>query len=439
MSRTQAGPADLFPPRFYARWLLALLAAVGVAISLVLTGMSLPSPAGEPGLASRLCTPGARINCDHVLASPWGKFKGMPTAMLGAGYFAAVFIWLAVVGLPNRAGRAWHAVPMALTGLGVVASAYFTFIMAVRLPVWCTWCLAAHAVNILLFAGILWTWPRRRAAAGDSPPVAEPRQPSDARALAVLIGCAGLLLCVLLGGIGWVNQIKAVQFQRLWLDATNNADYILWRHQSSPVRDIAVRPDDIALGTPDAPRVLVVFSDFECAGCREFHRNADSIEWQFHGTLRIVFKHFPMDSACNPAVEGRFHAHACDAATAAAAAALAGTPQQVIKYAKLLFDSAAGLPADPYVRLAEMAGIDGDTFASAHNGPEPARRVREDIELGRAIGVSATPAMFLDGRELSAWQILTNELNMRMDPISSLELWERLLSTPARNKPSSES
>lgn len=472
MTRSTPSTADLFPARYLARWLLALAAAVGLAICLVLTGMSLPSSGGEGGVVSsaRLCAPGERVNCDYVLASPWGRIGPLPTAVTGVAYFAALAAWFAFAGLPNRAGRLWHAVPLTLTSVGMAWSALFMYVMAAELPVWCTWCVAAHGVNLLLFAGVLLTWPRARVprahvpllqavprdgalpaepgaserpplleAVAREPPVAEPAQPSSARAAAVLASCAAVMLVVLLTGAGLVHQLNSRRFQLLWLEATNDIEYIRWRHGTAPRHDIPIRADDVTMGEADAPHVLVVFSDFECDACREFHRNAAALTSQFPAALRIVFRHFPMDAACNPAVEGRFHAFACDAAVAAAAACEAGTPDQARRYAWLLFENADRLAGRPYARLAREAGIDIAAFEAAMTGEAAAARVRQDVELARSLGARGTPAMYLDGRLLPAWRIVTTDVHPRGNPLASLELWERLLETPAKNKPGSGS
>src|SRR5438128_1768001 len=62
-----------------------------------------------------------------------------------------------------------------------------------------------------------------------------------------------------------------------------------------------------AVGPPDAPVTLVVFSDFECPFCRRFALVVDSLKL-VHPEVRIVERNFPLED---------IHHAAFDAARAA--------------------------------------------------------------------------------------------------------------------------
>jgi len=364
---------------------LVLLAFSGCAVSGILSSLSVPASKPATLLGARLCAPTARINCDYVLSSRWARVGPVPTANLGLAYFVMLAAWFLAVGLPNYGGRGWHLFPLILTACGVCVSVCFLYVMAALLPVWCTWCVAGHVVNILIFLLTVVAWPRTAPGRTDLPD--EPPYPSHARAGAVLGGSAAMALMLLLAGLAYRNQMVARRFQLEYLKATNNVEYIAWRFGQSPLQEIPIRGDDVSFGDADAPFTLVVFSDFECNNCWDFHRNVYRIISQFPGTLRCVFKSFPVSARCNPYVGRGLHYVACDAAFAAEAARVTGSVKQTHQYRRLLYENRNRFDAAPYVELARRVGLDPQAFIAAIASDEVHRRVKDDIDLGHRLGV----------------------------------------------------
>ena len=319
----------------------------------------------------------------------------------------------------GRRGRSWQVLVILLNGLGLFGSGMFIFIMS-RLPVTCTWCMAAHAMNFLLFALAMAAWfvsPR-----DDRAP-----RPTGARVAGVsLTALAGLAL-LFVAGRAYTYQRAWVHFQRLYQEATNDVDYIAWRHASAPQQQVTVRPDDVRMGPANAPHTLVIFSDFECAACAQLHDNLDGLAGTFPDALQIVLKHYPVSRSCNPHVSADLHYFACDAATAAEAARMAGESDAVLRFWSLLFRNRGRLDERPYQSLAKRAGLNLSEFESARRSDAARERVAADIALAHSLGVEETPAMFLDGRRLGAWNIVTNDLSPRPNKAETRRLWERLL------------
>ena len=409
------------------RILLPILAILGAVACGVLAAMSVPGQ-GE-ALTANWCAPTAKVDCGHVLASPYAKVGPVAAAQLGLAYFAFLAAWFGVVGVPNRAGRAWHLVPLGVIGLGLLFSAWFVYVMAVRLPVWCPWCVATHVVNALLFLATLAAWPRAARAAqpigGAAAQLSIPAYPSMTRAAAVLGSATGLAILMIVALYAFYWQTAARTYQLTYLEATNNADYIEWRWRSSPKVEIPIRPDDPALGPADAAHVAVVFSDFECSHCAALHHDAAQLVRGFPGKLRFVFKHFPMNSACNPQSR-TLHHYACDAAEAAEAARTLDAAKAE-DYRAALYSAADRLAERPYRQIATRVGLDVAAFEKALAGRESAARISEDVELGRRLGITGSGQMFLDGRRLENYRIVTRDPKSQRDAAGTRGLWERLL------------
>jgi protein-disulfide isomerase len=397
-----------------------LTALVGGAICLVLLQMG-GDRAG--GAASSLCTPTETVNCGHVLASRWSQIASMPTALVGLMYFACQFVWYLIIGIPNRRGRAWQLLVILSSGVGLLGSGFFLFVMS-QLPVWCTWCVAAHVANLLMFALAIAAW--------FVSPTGAVARPTGTRVGGVAFASLAAVGMLFLAGRAYTYQIAWIRFQRLYLEATNDVDYIAWKHATAPQRDVSVRDNYFGIGPADAPHTLVVFSDFECGQCAVLHTNLFGLSASFPDALRIVLKHYPVCRDCNEYVRADFHYFACDAAIAAEAARLVGDESSTHRYWKLLFDHRERLDERPYLSLAKMAGLHLSTFEEARRTGTARERVAADIELAHALGVEGTPAMFLDGRRLTTWNIMTDDLSPRPEKAGTLRLWERLLGVDAR-------
>lgn len=412
------GPAPPSP----VGWSLPRIVALFLAIlGCILCGVLLSLGFGGSVLGASLCTPTQSVNCDFVLASRWARIGPLPVSALGLTYFLGLAAWLAFVGFPNHEGRRWRLVPLGTTVLGLCGSIYFVYVMAVHLPVWCTWCLAAHGVNAFLFLAILVGRPHR-----DKTGLEPAAYPTAARALGVLAGCGGFMILVIAVVVAVGAQMTAAKLQAEFLKIANNVDYIEWRWRSGEAREIPVRPDDLALGPAGAAHVVVVFEDFQCASCAGFHRYTTHL-LQRHPDVRIVFKHNPMSKACNAYVNEGFHYFACEAARAVAAARAVGTAKQALDFQSRVFENSGRLDDRPYESLAQAAGIDPAKFTAALAGPDSAARVAEDIELAHRLGVEGTPAVFVDGRKLWNWHLLTNDARPKVDLEATEALWDRLL------------
>ncbi len=415
-------------PERWLRLALIVLASVGCLICAVLVQLSVPRDAPTTVFGATVCAPTNKVNCDYVLGSRWAKVGPVPSAAFGMAYFAAVAAWFVVVGTPNRRARHWHLVPLVAVTVGFLASAFFMYLMAFRLPVWCTWCVAVHLVNALVFVLVILAWPTRRADHPDAADV-QTAYPSAARAVGVVAFCFVTFLLMIVGSVAYRSQVVALRCKHEYLAVTNNVDYLEWRHRQAPPHDIPIRPDAIAIGDADAPFVVVAFGDFECNKCQAFALSAGGLVDRFGGRLRCVFEQYPVARACNPHAPADFHHFSCEAALAAEAVRTVGTAKQAIDYQMALnrglHDETIRLDARPYQALAERIGIDPASFATTLQDGAGRDRLADDIALAHSIGVGSTPALFLNGRRLLTWKIVT--AGGALDQAQTTALWERLL------------
>ena len=167
---------------------------------------------------------------------------------------------------------------------------------------------------------------------------------------------------------------------REWLDA---------RFSDAAVKSIAVGTSP-SVGPTDAPIQIVEFADFECPHCKAMrpvlHDLLESKE--FAGKVRLVFKEFPLPG----------HEHAEPAARAALAAQAQG---KFWEMQELLFENQETLTQSDIEKFARQLGLDVEKFRTSMNAADTKARVLADRDLGRELGVTGTPAMYINGRKFA--------------------------------------
>ncbi|MGH7499370.1 MAG: vitamin K epoxide reductase family protein [Gemmatimonadales bacterium] len=90
--------------------------------------------------------------CETVQASAWSLFHGIEVALIGVlGYGALLAVSLASL-QPGLAGRRWPATLLAgLAGVGVVFTAYLTYVELFVIHAICRWCVGSAAIIVAVF------------------------------------------------------------------------------------------------------------------------------------------------------------------------------------------------------------------------------------------------------------------------------------------------
>ena len=137
---------------------------------------------------------------------------------------------------------------------------------------------------------------------------------------------------------------------------------------------------------PTAGRLILEYGDYECPYSRQAFREIERVEQRLEGGIRFAFRHFPLEE---------IHPHAFAAAAAAEAAAL---QDRFWDLHELLFHRQHALTDDDLRRYAAQLELDVSRFDQDRFSSDVLRRIRRDVESGRASGqVRGTPTLFIDG------------------------------------------
>lgn len=148
-------------------------------------------------------------------------------------------------------------------------------------------------------------------------------------------------------------------------------------------------------GDPNAPVMIEEFADFQCPPCRSLYPELKMIEAEYGTRLRVIFRHFPLES---------IHRNAVAASMASEAAALQGRFWEMhdrLYETQAEWSEASDAEARQlFTRYARDLGLDVERFASDINGTGGRERIRLDQQRGESIDIPGTPTLFINGRQV---------------------------------------
>lgn len=147
-----------------------------------------------------------------------------------------------------------------------------------------------------------------------------------------------------------------------------------------------------AKGPAKAPVTIVEFSDMQCPHCKEDAPNVDQLIAQ-EPNARFVFQNFPLPSH-NWANQGAAYVDCVGRSSNDA----------VWKFIQKTYDQQDNITesnaAEKLKAIATDSGVNGDEIAACATKPETKARVEASIALGKSVGVTGTPMLFINGRML---------------------------------------
>ncbi len=165
------------------------------------------------------------------------------------------------------------------------------------------------------------------------------------------------------------------------VDTNNGADGTL-----NPISET----DHIA-GNPNAPIMIVEYSDFDCPFCKVFHETMNQImdEYGVSGQVAWTYRHLPLEN---------LHPSAAHIAEASECVASLGGNEAFWTFADQVFGERQTNALTNVSRLPEfasVAGVDEAAYQACIQSGEKRAEVEEDFNNAVSLGIGGTPHSFL--------------------------------------------
>ncbi len=145
-------------------------------------------------------------------------------------------------------------------------------------------------------------------------------------------------------------------------------------------------------GPKDAPVTIVEFGDLQCPACKAAQPAIEGLV-AAEPNVRFVFQNFPLEMH-NWAAKGAAYADCVGQASNDA----------FWKFVSKTYETQSDITADnadaKLTAIADGAGVKGSDIAACAATPAPKARIDASLALGKAVNVTGTPTLFINGRSL---------------------------------------
>lgn len=162
------------------------------------------------------------------------------------------------------------------------------------------------------------------------------------------------------------------------------------------------------LGPPTATVTVEEFADFQCPTCATIHTRMKEINSLYSGRIKFIYRNYPLT---------QIHKNAYDASAAAEAAGLQGKfwamQDQLFNNQQAWSNSSEARKL--FEEYANKIGLDVAKFQTDMAGLPIKTRIDADLQRGRALAISGTPTLFINGNRLAFEQMEVNALRQIID------------------------
>ena len=155
-----------------------------------------------------------------------------------------------------------------------------------------------------------------------------------------------------------------------------------------PRLDVDYDPDRVQ-GNPNAPIVLVEFSDFHCPFCQQAYATVKALLEKYDGTIKVGYRDLPLQEVPSAIADS------------ADAARCAGEQGKFWEYHDLLFENSDDFGEVAFKAFADLLNLERNRFATCLESGKFKASIQADAQEGLRLGATGTPYFFINGIPLS--------------------------------------
>lgn len=341
------------------------------------------------GLGESFCNINSSVNCDAIALSSFSQIGPVSVSTLGLMFFAVVIV-LAFRGIRqvrnNYLGILTKQCLLGIGILGAIASVALFLVSVFKIGAFCLVCGVVYLLNFsLLFLG----WRIYKSKISSKSDFVE-----------------NSLLLIVLAVICLQNTVQPLANYAARQIPIQSEEELppevlissVQEYNSGNAYEIPVQKSP-AVGDASAPVTVVEFSDFECPHCAVEHKGFPTAIRGLEDKVRIIFKNYPLDPACN---SGGVHRKACAAAYAARCVFKKQGIERFREMQDYLFENQEEFTAASIKKKAESLGLSAKDYDECVENNDIKEEVNDEIELGKSLGVQGTPTLYVNGKQLKA-------------------------------------
>ncbi len=396
-SKSASGTSKILP-------LIGLAVAV---IALVISGMLVCKHEGVCS-ASMGCTIGNVDGCSELGKSSYSKLFGLVhIAWLGFFYYAfmSVSFLLLYLRADDRENRpAALTLLMAAAVFGFVFDLFLAYTNFFVLVVPCVLCGYTYIcqLGVLIISALLYvngTRDGQGGKLGDLSKGGVALWPSLAGGMVSILVLMIILSMIAGGGSGNGNGEDGDNFLANVASAEVRTQRLRELRAFKTV-DLNTRGLDNVVGQDTAFISIHEWADFRCPHCLHTHEMVRAAQRRWPGRIKVYYRHFPLDGACNPLMEGQRGGFSCNGAQAAICA-----PQQnifdgvyhgIFEFQK----TRTNITPATLQKLVEGLGGNWSSMVNCMGSPATVQKLNRDINAAKDLDIQSTPQVVLNGHVL---------------------------------------
>jgi len=351
------------------------------------------------------CEPGSAFDCAKVAQSAYGTILGAPLGSVGIVFYLWLAFFALLVGSTTLVDRKFaKGIFVFVTGVASLASVYLFIVTKFVIGSMCPICIAIYILNfILLAAALIWSKGEAyfsivtEAIKGCFVGLLKITEPGATAQLikATLLFIGVSILCVRALPDFMLNKKLAEQAE---------VTSLIEEWKAAPLsqlvlnRNVDMLSGDFSVG-PEKNRVEIVeYSDMECPACRAMHPVLKELQKKYPHDIRITFKNFPLDKACNRVITQDFHQLSCDLAEIARCA---GEQGKFFESLNTIMEFPALGERDAKIEvlndfISNLKNIDSQALEMCRTSKRQLVKITSDIEEGIKLELQGTPAIFIN-------------------------------------------
>ncbi len=224
----------------------------------------------------------------------------------------------------------------------------------------------------------------------------------------------GLVLVAAIGGGWWWYSSSKTQTTKKNTNANSATKKppmddaaLLKAYNDTAVKLPGAQPANM-LGSPNATVTVEEFADFQCPTCATVHGKLKEINSLYGGRIKFIYRSFPLT---------QIHKNAYDAALAAEAAGQQGKywamQDQLFSNQQAWSNSSEARKI--FEEYAQKIGLDVAKYQTDIVGLPLKTRVDADLARGRALNITGTPSIFINGKQLAIEQMEVTQMRQIID------------------------